>query len=132
MQVLVVDDSQTVRQEISQALRQAGFETTEASDGMAGLKLAQEQKFSLIILDVNMPRMNGLEMLEHLRLDWATANVPVLMLTTEGEELMIERARRAGAKAWLIKPITAAHIVSTVKAIAKRFTATDPPDSSPN
>jgi two-component system chemotaxis response regulator CheY len=120
MQVLVVDDSQTVRDEISRALRQAGFETAEASDGMAGLQLAQEREFALILLDVNMPRMNGLEMLERLRLDWATANVPVLILTTEAEEIMIERARKAGAKGWLIKPVAAAHIVSTVQALAKR------------
>lgn len=119
-QVLIVDDSQTVRNEISQALQAAGFGTVEASDGQIGLELAREQKFSLIILDVNMPRMNGLEMLEHLRLDWATANVPVVILTTEAEEAMIERARKAGAKGWLIKPVTTAHIVSTVVAVTER------------
>ena len=119
-QVLIVDDSQTVRNEISQALRAAGFGTVEASDGQMGLELAREQKFSLIILDVNMPRMNGLEMLEHLRLDWATTNVPVVILTTEAEEPMIERARKAGAKGWLIKPVTTAHIVSTVVAVTER------------
>jgi two-component system, chemotaxis family, chemotaxis protein CheY len=117
-QVLVVDDSQTVRQEIARALTEAGFGAVEASDGLIGLRLAQEQKFSLIILDVNMPRMNGLEMLERLRLDWATANVPVVILTTEAEERMIERARKAGAKGWLIKPVTAAHVVKTAEAIA--------------
>jgi two-component system chemotaxis response regulator CheY len=119
-QVLVVDDSQTVRHELALALKQAGFEAVEAADGMAGLKLAQEQKFALIILDVNMPRMNGLEMLERLRLDFATAHVPVVILTTEAEEIMIERARKAGAKGWLIKPVTPAHVVSTVQAIARR------------
>lgn len=117
-QVLVVDDSQTVRREIAKALTEAGFGAVEASDGLIGLQLAQEQKFSLIILDVNMPRMDGLEMLERLRLDWATANVPVVILTTEAEERMIERARKAGAKGWLIKPVAAAHVVKTVAAIA--------------
>lgn len=119
-QVLIVDDSQTVRREIAEALHAAGFGTLEASDGDVGLALAREHTVSLIILDVNMPRMNGLEMLEHLRLDWATANVPVVILTTEAEEPMIERARKAGAKGWLIKPVTTAHIVSTVVAVTER------------
>ncbi len=119
-QVLIVDDSQTVRQEIARALGEAGFGTLEAADGEVGLSLAREHEISLIILDVNMPRMNGLQMLEHLRLDWATANVPVVILTTEAEEPMIERARKAGAKGWLIKPVTSAHIVSTVVAVTER------------
>jgi two-component system, chemotaxis family, chemotaxis protein CheY len=119
-QILIVDDSQTVRQQIAAALEAAGFATTEAADGMVGLELARTQKFALIILDVNMPRMNGLEMLDNLRLDWATANVPVVILTTEAEEPMIERARKAGAKGWLIKPVTPAHIVSTVVAVTER------------
>jgi two-component system, chemotaxis family, chemotaxis protein CheY len=95
-QILIVDDSQTVRQQIAAALEAAGFATTEAADGMVGLELARTQKFALIILDVNMPRMNGLEMLDNLRLDWATANVPVVILTTEAEEPMIERADQTG------------------------------------
>jgi two-component system chemotaxis response regulator CheY len=119
-QVLVVDDSETVRREIAQSLKHAGFMALEAGDGVSGLKLAQEQKPALIILDVNMPRMNGLEMLEHLRMDFATANIPVVILTTEAEELMIERARKAGAKGWLIKPVTADHVVRTAQAIANR------------
>ena len=119
-QVLVVDDSETVRREIAESLKLAGFIPLEAGDGVAGLKLAQEQQIALIILDVNMPRMNGLEMLEHLRMDFATANIPVVILTTEAEELMIERARKAGAKGWLIKPVTADHVVRTAQAIANR------------
>lgn len=119
-QVLIVDDSQTVRNELARALKLAGFATVEAADGQAGLDLAREQEFSVIILDINMPRMNGLEMLEHLRLDWATANVPVVILTTEAEEPMIQRARKAGAKGWLIKPVTTAQIVSTVVAVTER------------
>lgn len=119
-QVLIVDDSQTVRHEIAEALGAAGFGTLQAGDGEAGLAMARENAISLIILDVNMPRMNGLQMLEQLRLDFATANVPVVILTTEAEEPMIERARKAGAKGWLIKPVTTAHIVSTVVAVTER------------
>jgi len=119
-QVLIVDDSETVRREIAAALKNAGFGTVEAADGVAGLECVREQRFSLIILDVNMPRMNGLEMLDTLRLDFATADIPVVVLTTEAEEAMIERARKAGAKGWLIKPVPAEHIVSTAVAIIQR------------
>ena len=118
--VLIVDDSQTVRNDIAQALQGAGFGTVEAGDGADGLERARQQRFSLIILDVNMPRMNGLEMLDNLRLDFATADVPVVVLTTEAEEVMIQRARKAGVKGWLIKPVAAAHIVSTAVAITSR------------
>jgi two-component system, chemotaxis family, chemotaxis protein CheY len=102
------------------ALNAAGITTLEAADGEVGLTLAREHALSVVILDVNMPRMNGLQMLEHLRMDFATANVPVVILTTEADETMIERARKAGAKGWLIKPVTAEHILSTVVAVAER------------
>jgi two-component system chemotaxis response regulator CheY len=122
-EVLVVDDSQTIRREIAKALEPAGFEVVEAGDGVSGLERAGEREFALIILDVNMPRMNGMEMLDHLKADPKTADIPVIMLTTEAEQTTIERARKAGAKGWLIKPVPMAHIVSTVQALARRAQA---------
>jgi two-component system, chemotaxis family, chemotaxis protein CheY len=122
-EVLVVDDSQTVRHEIATALKQAGFAVTEAGDGVSGLERASEAPFVLIILDVNMPRMNGLEMLDQLRLDPKTASIPVVLLTTEAEPAMMDRARKAGAKGWLIKPVPMAHIISTVVALTRRAEA---------
>jgi two-component system chemotaxis response regulator CheY len=119
-EVLIVDDSQTIRHEIGEALKQAGFGVVEAGDGVSGLERARERDFVMIILDVNMPRMNGLEMLDQLKLDPKTASIPVVLLTTEAERSMIERARKAGAKGWLIKPVPMAHIVSTVVALTRR------------
>lgn len=119
-EVLVVDDSQTIRREIAKALQPAGFAVVEAGDGVSGLERAGERDFALIILDVNMPRMNGMEMLDHLKADPKTADIPVVMLMTEAEQATIERARKAGAKGWLIKPVPMAHIVSTVQALARR------------
>ncbi len=115
--VLVVDDSETIRQHVSEALTRVGFQVVEASDGAAGLQRAQQHDFSMIILDVNMPLLNGLEMLERLKKDPKTASVPVLMLTTEAQRSMIERARQNGAKAWLIKPIKVESLVSTVNKV---------------
>ena len=121
--VLVVDDSETIRQHVAEALTAAGFQVIEASDGAAGLLRAAQHDFSMIILDVNMPLLNGLEMLERLRDDPKTASIPVVMLTTEAQRSMIERARQSGASAWLIKPIKVESLVSTVNKVLQQKAA---------
>lgn len=118
--VLVVDDSETVRNEIAKALKDAGFGVAEAGDGEAGLEQLARQRFSMIILDVNMPRMNGLDMLDRLKANPDSASTPVVLLTTEAEPALIDRARKAGALGWLIKPVPMASIVSTVQALATK------------
>ena len=115
--VLIVDDSQTIRHELSEALKAAGYAVVEAADGVAGLERVAETQFAMIILDVNMPRMGGLEMLDNLSRDPKTAKIPVLMLTTEAQRSMIDRARLAGAKGWLVKPVKMDRIVTTVTAL---------------
>ena len=103
--VLVVDDSATVRQQVGNALQQAGYEIVEAVDGADGLsKLADNSDISMVICDINMPRMNGLEMIEHIAQSKTIKKVPVVMLTTEGQPALIQRARQAGAKGWIVKP----------------------------
>ena len=116
--VLVVDDSETVRQEIARALEKAGFAVIEARDGLEALELADKNALNMVILDVNMPRLNGLDMLERLMADPKHRNLPVLMLTTEAQPSMIERAKKAGAKAWVIKPLKAEQLVSVVTKLA--------------
>lgn len=116
--VLIVDDSQTIRREVSDALSQAGFAVVEAEDGVAGLECARLQEFSMILVDVNMPRMGGLDMLDHLKRDPKTASIPVLLITTEADAELVQRARDAGAKGWLVKPIKLKQVVSTVSALA--------------
>jgi two-component system chemotaxis response regulator CheY len=117
--VLVVDDSETIRLEVGRALRQAGFSVLEAGDGAEGLAVAtQHPDLALLILDVNMPVMNGLDMLERLRESPRTAHIPVLLLTTEAESGLIQRAKRAGAKGWLIKPVKAEMLLMAVSKLA--------------
>jgi two-component system chemotaxis response regulator CheY len=118
--VLVVDDSETIRQHVAEALTNVGFQVFEASDGMAGLERVSQHDFAMIILDVNMPLLNGLEMLERLKQDGKTARIPVLMLTTEAQRSMVERARLAGAKAWLIKPVKVDSLISTVNKVLQQ------------
>jgi two-component system chemotaxis response regulator CheY len=115
--VLIVDDSRTVRNTVSGALSQAGFLVSEASDGASGLELARELVPAIIILDVNMPFMSGLDVLDALKGHPITREIPVVLLTTEAARSQIERARKAGARAWLIKPVPVDHIVSTAAAL---------------
>lgn len=112
--VLIVDDSETIRQQVASALERAGFGVVEATDGIDGLERASQNELCMVILDVNMPRLNGLEMLERLKSDPRHAKLPVLMLTTEVQQSMIERAKKAGARGWMIKPVKMDQLVSTV------------------
>lgn len=113
--VLVVDDSPTVRLQVSTVLKQAGFVVIEAFDGQDGLeKVLADPDIGAAILDVNMPRMNGLEMLEAVKAKGKT-HVNVLMLTSEGQKDLLERAKKAGAKGWIVKPFKADLLVGAVK-----------------
>ena len=111
--ILIVDDSEVIRQQCSAALQRAGFNVVEATDGVDGLSCLAQQDFALVILDVNMPRMDGLEMLTRLRAEPKYASIPVVMLTTEAHHAMIARAKLAGARGWMVKPIKPEHLVST-------------------
>jgi two-component system chemotaxis response regulator CheY len=116
--VLIVDDSETIRQAVARALGNAGFSVVEASDGIDALERIGESEFSLVILDVNMPRLGGLDLLERLRANVKTSTLPVMMLTTEAQRSMIERAKKAGARGWLIKPVKMEHLVIAVSKLA--------------
>jgi two-component system chemotaxis response regulator CheY len=114
--VLIVDDSPTVRQQVSVALKQAGFEVVEAADGFEGVsKVSADRDIRMVILDVNMPRMNGLEMLDKVKQDADNAGLHVVMLTSEGQQALIERAKKAGAKGWIVKPFKAELLVAAVR-----------------
>jgi two-component system chemotaxis response regulator CheY len=113
--ILIVDDSPSVRQQVGMALTQAGYAVVEAVDGLDGLSKAATPGVSLVICDVNMPRMNGLEMVEKIKSDPKFFSLPVVMLTSEGQAAIIERAKKAGAKGWIIKPFKAELLVAAVK-----------------
>jgi two-component system chemotaxis response regulator CheY len=119
-QVLVVDDSQSIRNEVSDALGLAGFEVLEARDGTEALeRLADHAGIGLVVLDVNMPGISGLDVLEHILTKYPGRDLPVLMLTTEAERSLIDRAKRAGAKGWLLKPVKPHLLVSTAQRLAR-------------
>ena len=117
--IMIVDDSKTIRQQVSFTLQQGGYEVIEAEDGKDGLaKLQANPDIAMVISDVNMPNMNGLEMVEAMKLDAKTSAVPVVMLTTEGATELIDRAKKAGAKGWLVKPFKPDQLVAAVTKLA--------------
>ena len=118
--ILIVDDSAMVRRQVTSALVGAGFLVVEAVDGEdAREKLAATPDTGLIVCDVTMPRMNGIEFLEAIRQESRFDGVPVVMLTTEGRPDMIQRAKTLGAKGWLVKPFKPDLLISAVQRLAK-------------
>ena len=114
--VLVVDDSAAVRQQVGMALGQAGFEVVEAGDGKQGVSaVSNNPQIAMVISDVNMPNMNGLEMVTELKKNPAHQPLPIIMLTTEGQPALIKQAKEAGAVGWIVKPFNAGQLVATVK-----------------
>lgn len=114
--VLVVDDSPSVRQQVGLALKQVGYEVVDGIDGMDGAeKLRKDSNIGIVICDINMPRLNGLDMIEQVKSDSRFAKLPIVMLTSEDSPALMERAKKAGAKGWIIKPFRADLLVATVK-----------------
>ncbi|HUO13783.1 MAG TPA: response regulator [Verrucomicrobiae bacterium] len=110
LRTLIVDDSSVMRKIVERCLRQAGLslaEVLEASNGAEALAVVQNKKLDLILCDINMPVMDGLEFVKQLSGLENAKNVPVVMITTEGSEAHVVQAISAGAKGYLRKPFTA-------------------------
>jgi two-component system chemotaxis response regulator CheY len=117
--VLIVDDSFTIRQQVSLTLKSAGYQIVEACDGQEGVDAVRTHAgIAMVLCDVNMPRMNGLEFLETIKGDAAGPPLPVVMLTTDGSPELIARAKRAGAKGWIVKPFQTDLLLAAVRRIA--------------
>jgi two-component system chemotaxis response regulator CheY len=117
--ILIVDDSRTIRQQVSFTLSKGGYAVVEAEDGLQGIeRLKAEPDIAMVISDVNMPNMDGLEMLETISKDASIKAPPIIMLTTEGSGELISRAKAAGAKGWLVKPFEPDQLIAAVTRIA--------------
>ncbi|HEY3255951.1 MAG TPA: response regulator [Polyangiaceae bacterium] len=114
--VLIVDDSATVRQQVRAVLSSAQFDVIEAVDGVEGVEAIERLvDLAAVICDVNMPRMDGLEMLETVRKDPRSAQLPIVMLTTEGQHELVQRAKAAGAKGWIVKPFKPELLLAAIR-----------------
>jgi len=103
-QILVVDDSNIMRLLVSHNLAEPGRELVEASNGVEALELAKSTHFDLIVTDVHMPEMNGIELIAKLRALENHHATPIVVLTTESNSELKSSAKKAGANAWLEKP----------------------------
>ncbi len=114
--VMIVDDSAMIRMQVKRALTTAGHRVIEAVDGVDALAKLVGTTPDLLVCDVNMPRMNGLELLEKLKSQGFSE--PIVMLTTEGQPELIRKARLLGAKGWLVKPFKPELLLASVDKLA--------------
>lgn len=113
--ILIVDDSSSLRTLVRMSLERAGFSVLEAVDGMQGLgKLDEAAKIHLIVSDVNMPNMDGITFLGRVKQHPRHKFTPVLMLTTESQPEKMQQAKLAGAKAWITKPFNPPQLLDAV------------------
>lgn len=112
--VLVVDDSLTMRQMVSEVLTKAGFSTSVGSNGQDGLAKLTGQPVDLIITDLNMPVMNGLDFIKAVRAQEPYKFTPILMLTTESQAELKAQGKAAGATGWLVKPLNPDMLMTVV------------------
>ena len=112
--IMVIDDSASLRQVVSIALKSAGYEVLEAADGADALAKLDGDRVHLMICDVNMPNMDGITFVKELKKRPDYRFVPVLMLTTESRESRKREGQLAGAKAWVVKPFRPEQILNAV------------------
>ncbi|GGY52385.1 response regulator [Pseudoduganella albidiflava] len=113
--IMVVDDSASIRQVVGIALRQAGYDVIEGSDGVDALAKLTGQKVNLIISDVNMPNMDGISFVRELKTRPAYKFTPVMMLTTESQQEKKAQGQAAGARAWMVKPFKPEALLAAVQ-----------------
>jgi two-component system chemotaxis response regulator CheY len=118
--VLIVEDSPTMRQLLRFALRRLpDVEVVEASDGMDGLRKVTSDAFDLVLVDINMPVMDGLKLISMIRSEQRLAEMPIAVITTEGAQEDRERAIALGANEYLTKPIQAHNVLRVAKSLLK-------------
>ena len=115
--ILAVDDSASMRQMVTFALKSAGHEVVEACDGVDALKVAKANTINLIITDVNMPNMDGISLIKELRGLPAYKFTPILMLTTEAGNDKKSEGKAAGATGWMVKPFNPEQLLMTVNKV---------------
>jgi two-component system, chemotaxis family, chemotaxis protein CheY len=117
--ILAVDDSASVRQMVNFTLRGAGYDVVDAVDGKDGLAKAGNAKFDMIITDLNMPNVDGLQLIAEVRKLPGYSFVPILMLTTESQAEKKEAGKKAGATGWIVKPFNAEQLTAVIRKLVK-------------
>lgn len=115
--VLAADDSESIRRMVELTLDEDDHEISMAEDGLQALKIAREEQFDLVITDINMPNMGGLELIRNLRELDNYRLTPIICLTTESSDEQKQRGREAGATGWIVKPFSAEKLLSVVQRV---------------
>lgn len=115
--ILVVDDSVSMRQMVAFTLKEAGYNISEAGDGKEALDVAKKKKHDIVISDVNMPIMDGITLIKELRQLSDYKYTPILMLTTESSSDKKSQGKTAGATGWLVKPFNPEKLLATIKKV---------------
>ncbi|MDE2415344.1 MAG: chemotaxis response regulator CheY [Comamonadaceae bacterium] len=121
LRFLIVDDFSTMRRIVRNLLKESGYtETDEAEDGLAAMNKLRTAKFDFVITDINMPNMNGFQLLTEIKKDDALKHLPVLMVTAEARKEDIVAAAQGGAAGYIVKPFTKATLEEKVALILKK------------
>ncbi|MDX1638407.1 MAG: response regulator transcription factor [Balneolaceae bacterium] len=125
--ILVVDDEQDLLDLIEYNLKKEGFDVLKAEDGEEGIEVAREHRPNLVLLDIMMPKMDGLEVVEVMREDEDLKRIPIIFLTARGDEKTEVEGLDKGGDDYITKPISTTKLISRIKAVLRRFEETEEP-----
>ncbi len=117
--ILIADDSASMRQLVTFALKDAGYDVIAAVDGKDALSKLNGSKVDMVVTDLNMPNMDGIELIRQLRSTPTNKFTPVVMLTTESQDSKKQEGRAAGASGWIVKPFTPEKLIGVIKKFVK-------------
>jgi two-component system chemotaxis response regulator CheY len=117
--ILAVDDSASMRQLVSFTLKSAGYDVTDAVDGIDAWEKASRNHYSLVLTDQNMPRLDGIGLTKKLRGHPGFKDTPILLLTTESSDQMKQQGRAAGATGWLVKPFDPTKLLEVIARVIR-------------
>ena len=115
--ILTADDSASVRQMVAFTLKGAGYSVIEASDGKDALTKAKGNPVNMVVTDLNMPNMNGIDLIKALRAEAKYKFIPIVMLTTESQDTRKQEGKSAGATGWIVKPFKPEQLLAVVKKV---------------
>jgi len=117
--IATIDDSRSIRQLVSYTLTGAGYQVIEAGNGKEGLDALKLKKADLVITDLNMPIMDGIQLIRELRSLPLYKFTPILMLTTESQEGKKDEGKKAGATGWIVKPFTPEQLIAVISKVLR-------------
>ncbi len=117
--VMIVDDSASMRQLVGFALKSAGYEVVSAVHGKDALDKVNGTKVEMVVTDLNMPEMDGIELIKQLRAKPASKFTPIVMLTTESQDAKKQEGKQAGASGWIVKPFKPEQLIETIQRFIK-------------